>query len=152
MIATPQRSTAHYSELIRILGKKYVRTEIESPYDFISLSLNGVDPNVIVNFRKHFDISVDAMAAMLNTSAPTVYRWIKSKKNLDSISSVKLFGLADLFLYGSDVFKSIENFSKWMALPNTALGGMKPQDLVVYPDGVSKVKDILGRIEHGVYS
>jgi len=114
--------------------------------------LKGIHPNVIVNFRKHFDISVEAMALMLNTSAPTLYRWVKAEKKLDSISSVKLFELADLFLYGSNVFKSKENFSKWMNLPNTALGGMKPQDLVIFPDGVSKVRDILGRIEYGVYS
>ncbi len=39
-----------------------------------------------------------------------------------------------------------------MNLPNTASGGMKPQDLVVYSDGVTKVRDVIGRIEHGVYS
>ncbi len=145
-------TTKHYSELVRILGKKYIKSKVESPFDFIQIANKGLNPNVIVNFRNHFNIPVDSAAAMLNTSGPTVYRWIRNNKNLESIFTVKLFEVADLFLYGSEVFGSHENFFKWLNLPNTALGGMRPQELVVYPDGVSKVRDILGRIEHGVYS
>jgi putative toxin-antitoxin system antitoxin component (TIGR02293 family) len=65
---------------------------------------------------------------------------------------VKLFEITDLFLYGTDVFGSQENFFKWLQLPNAALGGMEPQELIEIPDGISKVRDILGRIEYGVYS
>jgi len=71
---------------------------------------------------------------------------------LDSVFSVKLFQVTDLFLYGSGVFGSRDNFFKWMILSNTAPGGMEPQELVIYSDGVSKVRGVLGRIEHGVYS
>jgi putative toxin-antitoxin system antitoxin component (TIGR02293 family) len=63
-----------------------------------------------------------------------------------------LFELTDLFLYGSDVFESRENFFKWLDLPNRALGGLTPKELLEIPGGISKVKDLLGRIEHGVYS
>jgi putative toxin-antitoxin system antitoxin component (TIGR02293 family) len=89
---------------------------------------------------------------MLNVSSPTLYRWIKSSKNLKKNYSILLFELTDLLLYGKEVFNSNENFVKWLNLPNTALGGMEPQELLELPGGIAKVKDIVGRIEHGVYS
>lgn len=147
-----ETTTPHYKKLVEILGKKYVGAKIESPYDFIHIASKGINSNVIKNFRTYFNISKGSTAHMLNVSEPTIYRWMKSNKNLDRNHSVKLFEIADLFLYGSEVFKSKDNFFKWMSLPNTALGGMEPQELVEIPGGVSKVRDILGRIEHGVYS
>ncbi|MEZ5031992.1 MAG: antitoxin Xre/MbcA/ParS toxin-binding domain-containing protein [Saprospiraceae bacterium] len=152
MIGTSATSTEHYEELVRILGKRYIKAKVESPFDFIHIASKGLSPHIIVNFKNHFKIPIEIAAAMLNTSGPTVYRWVRTNKTLESIFSVKLFEVADLFLYGSDVFGSEDNFFKWMNLPNTALGGMEPQELVMYPDGVSKVRDVIGRIEHGVYS
>jgi putative toxin-antitoxin system antitoxin component (TIGR02293 family) len=152
MIKDKESTTEHYKKLIDVFGRKYVRYDVESPFDFIHIANKGINANVIKNFRLHFDLSRDIMADMLNVSAPTLYRWTKSNKNLERNYSVKLFEIADLFLYGIEVFESKENFFKWLNLPNTALGGLEPQELIEIPDGVSKVRDIIGRIEHGVYS
>ena len=65
---------------------------------------------------------------------------------------MKLFEIADLFLYGEEVFGDRDAFFKWLNLPNEALGGFEPQQLIEISEGVSKVRDILGRIEYGVYS
>jgi putative toxin-antitoxin system antitoxin component (TIGR02293 family) len=88
----------------------------------------------------------------LNVSSPTIYRWIRTHKKLDKNLSSKLFEIADLFLYGTEVFGNKENFFKWTELPNTALGGMKPLEIIELSEGVSKVRDVLLRIEYGVFS
>ncbi len=152
MIQDIETSTEHYKKLIEILGKKHLKSKVESPFDFIQIASKGVSADVIQNFRIHFNLSHDLTANMLNISAPTLYRWTRSNKNLERNFSIKLFEITDLFLYGSEVFGNDSNFFKWLNLPNTALGGMEPIDLIEMPDGVSKVKDIIGRIEHGVYS
>jgi putative toxin-antitoxin system antitoxin component (TIGR02293 family) len=152
MIKDKESTTEHYKKLIDVFGRNYVRYEVESPFDFIHIANKGINANVVKNFRLHFDLSRDKTAEMLNVSAPTLYRWIKSNKNLERNYSIKLFEIADLFLYGIEVFENKENFFKWLNLPNTALGGLEPQELIEIPDGVSKVRDIIGRIEHGVYS
>ena len=152
MIQEIETSTEHYKKLIEILGKKHLRSKVESPFDFIQIASKGVSADVIQNFRIHFNLSRDLMANMLNISTPTLYRWTRSNKNLERNFSIKLFEITDLFLYGSEVFGNDSNFFKWLKLPNTALGGMEPIDLIEMPGGVSKVKDIIGRIEHGVYS
>lgn len=153
MIKSIEQSTqGHYKKLIQILGRKYIRGTIDSPYDFIHIAAHGLDANIINNFREYFKISMTTAAQMLDISEPTLYRWTKSNKKLDRNFSVKLFEIADLFLNGIEIFGSKENFFKWLYMPNTALGGMEPNQLIEIPAGVSKVKDLLGRIEYGVYS
>ncbi|MFT4681797.1 MAG: putative toxin-antitoxin system antitoxin component (TIGR02293 family) [Granulosicoccus sp.] len=152
MIKTKETTTKHYQNLRGLLGKKYIKSKVESPFDFISIANKGVNANVILNFRNYFNIERQEAAEMLNVSAPTIYRWIRENKTLDRNCSVQLFELADLFLYGSEVFVDKENFFKWLELSNTALGGMEPKDLLDIPGGISKVRAILGRIEYGVYS
>lgn len=145
-------TTEHYDKLTRILGKRYIKSSIESPFDFITIASKGINAHIIINFRNHFEIPRGFTAELLNVSEPTIYRWIKRNKKLERNYSVQLFELTDLFLYGSEVFESKENFFKWLYLPNTALGGLEPKELLEIPGGISKVHDVLGRIEHGVYS
>jgi len=152
MKATQETTTEHYKTLLDILGRKYIRAKIESPFDFINIASKGVNAHVILNFRKHFNIPRELAADMLNVSAPTIYRWVRENKKLERNYSVQLFELADLFLYGSEIFQNDKNFFKWLKLPNTAMGGLEPQELLEIPGGVSKVRDLLGRIEFGVYS
>lgn len=145
-------TTEHYDKLIKILGRKYIKSNIESPFDFITIASKGVNSHIIVNFREHFEIPRGVTAGLLNVSEPTIYRWLKGNKKLARNFSIQLFELTDLFLYGSEVFESKDNFFKWLNLPNTALGGLEPTELLGVPGGISKVHDLLGRIEHGVYS
>lgn len=145
-------SSDRYEMIIRILGKKYIKEDIESPFDFITIADKGLNSNVILNFRKYFDISREFTADLLNVSEPTIYRWIRGNKKLERNYSIQLFELAELFLYGTEVFENKENFFKWLDISNTALGGLKPKELLEVPGGISKVRDLLGRIEYGVYS
>jgi putative toxin-antitoxin system antitoxin component (TIGR02293 family) len=152
MTAIAKLSTNHFDELKVIFGKKYLTSKVESPFDFILIANKGLNANAINNFRDYFNLSLDTTAHMLNVSEPSIYRWIKANKMLERNLSVKLFEISELFLLGSELFGSKETFFKWLNLPNIALGGLEPQELIDVPEGVSKIKDILGRIEHGVYS
>ena len=147
-----ENTTEDYKKLRYILGKKYIKEDIESPFDYIIIASKGIEADVLKNFINYFNVSQETTASLLNISSPTIYRWIKGNKKLDMVYSVKLFEIAELFIYGSRVFESEENFFKWLRLPNTALGGMEPMKLLELPGGVSKVNDIIGRIEHGIFS
>lgn len=152
MLEEKEITTEHYKKLVEVLGKRYISNKVESPFDFIHIANEGIKAAVIKNFRIYFNLTRNLTAHMLNVSEPTLYRWTKANKNLERNFSVKLFEIADLFLYGIEVFGEKDIFFKWLNLPNTALGGLEPQELIEIPGGVSKVKDILGRIEYGVYS
>ena len=126
--------------------------QMSSPLDFISVASMGISSRSIDSFRKYFNFPRNFVAAILNVSEPTIYRWIKANKTLDRNTAVQLLELSYLFIYGAEVFPSSDAFFKWLHFPNLALGGMMPKDLLDIPDGVSKVRDLLGRIEYGVYS
>ena len=141
-----------FSDIKEILGKKYVKGSIDNSFDFIHLANKKIAAQTIANFRKRFNLSINEVAEMLNTSEASIYRWIKVNKKLDRNIAVQLFELTHLFLYGIEVFENELNFFKWLNLPNTALGELLPINLISIPGGIEKVKTILGRIEYGVYS
>lgn len=146
------RTTSHYQKLAEILSRETNKWQINSAFDFISIATKGVDARIIENFLEYFDVSKLETSKLLNISEPTIYRWTKSKKRLDRNFSVQVFELTDLFLYGEEVFENQESFFLWMELPNTALGGFEPREILGIPGGISKVRDLLGRIDFGVYS
>jgi len=145
-------TTERYQKLAEVLGKKNVKGRLDSPFDFIRIATQGMNVNAIQHFSDYFNVSRNFTANMLNLSEPTLYRLLKSNDDLKRNYSVQLFEVSDLFLYGIDVFGSKEHFFSWLQLPNTALGGIEPRELIEIPNGVSKVRDILGRIEYGVIS
>ena len=146
-----QKSTIkHYKKVCSILGNS--QNKIESSFDYIRLAKKGIKANSIENFRKNFDLNKETTANLFAISEPTLYRWLKANKQLDKNFAVKLMEVIDVFVYGITVFESKENFLKWLQLPNTALGGLEPIEVLEYPNGIAKVSDVLGRIEYGVYS
>ena len=62
------------------------------------------------------------------------------------------FFMADLYSYGYIVFEDQERFNQWMFHPNQALGGRPPYDLIHNQFGREEIKNLIGRIEYGVYS
>ncbi len=142
----------HYDKLATILGKKYIKSEINNPFDFIAIASKGLNTNVLKNFKKYFNLTREDTADFLQVSEPTIYRWLREGKTLKKNYSIQLLELTDLFLYGIEVFEDEENFFQWLDIPNTALGNMQPKALLELPNGIAKVRNLLGRIEYGVYS
>ena len=152
MIVTNQPTTAHYKQLVIVLGEEFVNTTVESPFDFIRLASKGISVNILKNFKEYFEVSIEQISEYLDTSEPTLYRWMSQDKILDDKYAVKIFEITDMFLFGCEVFGTKENFFQWLELANQALGGMRPAELIGIPGGISKVKDVIGRIQYGVYS
>ncbi|TXE13302.1 antitoxin Xre/MbcA/ParS toxin-binding domain-containing protein [Algoriphagus aquimarinus] len=147
-----EKTIDRYQKLNEVFGKDNLKERVDSPFDFITLATKGINSDAVVHFSVYFNLSKNFTATLLNLSEPTLYRLLRSKQDLKRNSSVQLLEAADLFLYGIEVFESKENFFKWLHLPNTSLGDIEPQELIEIPGGISKVRDVLGRIEHGVYS
>lgn len=106
------------------------------------------------NYQKAKDVtgfSHQDMASILSISTKT----LESKKNKDRLSdtaSERLLKLAELTAQGIQVFNSGDLFREWLQKPLRPLGGKRPMDLMVNMYGLDMVKNLLGRIEHGVYS
>lgn len=57
-----------------------------------------------------------------------------------------------LMSYGEKVFGDKPNFQKWLNSENKALGNITPKSLLETEEGIQRVYDELGRIEHGIFS
>lgn len=82
----------------------------------------------------------------------TLERRLKADKPLSIEESDKLVRLIQTIARAMEVFGDQETALRWMKAPNRAMGGRTPFSVVNTSPGVELIKDILGRIEHGVYS
>lgn len=76
----------------------------------------------------------------------------KKEQKLQADESDRLVRLARLAAQGADVLGDKEKAATWLRRPNRALGGKIPLELLDSDIGVRQVEEVLGRIEHGVYS
>jgi putative toxin-antitoxin system antitoxin component (TIGR02293 family) len=76
----------------------------------------------------------------------------KKEQKLQADESDRLVRLARLAAQGADALGDKEKAATWLRRPNRALGGKIPLELLDSDIGVRQVEEVLGRIEHGVYS
>ena len=104
-------------------------------------------------FKKVLDftsLTIKEIATLLPVSERQLARY-KDQHLLRKDISSHLILLVELCARGFEVLGE-EQFKKWLRLDNRALGGLQPIEILDTPIGINMVGDILGRIEHGVYS
>lgn len=138
---------------VHLLGGQELFTKpIQSEFDLISLSTEGVTKASLDALIGHLGISKKAFSEnILDVSVKTLERK-KSTDRLDMRTSSHIIEIAKVVEHALDVFGDEEKVKKWLSLPNRALNNIKPIDLFHIPTGLSLVNDILGRIEHGIFS
>ncbi|MEQ8926701.1 MAG: DUF2384 domain-containing protein [Fulvivirga sp.] len=112
---------------------------------------DGITKSDFLNIVHYCGLNITEFSSLL----PVSKRTIEKAKNNDLLSPVvsdRVLQIAALYQFGSEVIGSIESLRKWMSSPLIALGGKKPLDFINNDTGISIVRDLLGRIEHGVYS
>lgn len=111
----------------------------------------GVTKKYLIRVKKQTNLDYQKLADVLSVTRATLI----NKKDEDKFNvslSERIVGLAALYDYGYEVFEDREKFKAWMFTPNRALGGEMPYDLIDNLFGREEVKNVLGRIEYGVYS
>ncbi|MDP9041277.1 MAG: MbcA/ParS/Xre antitoxin family protein [Bacteroidota bacterium] len=122
-----------------------------SAVEKMQLSRAGVTKEYLekVKLRTHLDYN--KLARVLGVTRATLINKQKEEK-FNPMLSERIIGLAELYDFGFEVFDDEEKFHRWMFSPNKALGGEQPFDLLDNQFGREEVKNILGRIQYGVYS
>jgi putative toxin-antitoxin system antitoxin component (TIGR02293 family) len=138
---------------VHLLGGKSVLTKpIQSEFDLISLSNEGITKASLDALVSHLGISKKAFSEnILDASVKTLERK-KSTDKLDKRTSSHVIEIAKVADRAFSVFGDEEKVKRWLNAPNRALNNIKPIDLFYIPTGLAMVTTILGRIEEGVYS
>lgn len=100
---------------------------------------------------RRFSFRREEISATLDLP-PRTFSRRKRERRLSGDESDRLFRLARIAARAAEVLGNEGKASRWLHRPNRALGGEPPVSLLDTDLGARQVEDVLGRIEHGVYS
>lgn len=117
----------------------------------VELVEKGISKESLESLKKKAGLDYDQLAQLLNVARATLINK-KSPDKFNTDLSDKIMSLADIFAYGFEVFEDEDHFRTWLQRSVRALGGKKPFELLHTSFGREEVKNLIGRIDHGVYS
>jgi putative toxin-antitoxin system antitoxin component (TIGR02293 family) len=112
---------------------------------------DGVPVTVVAQLTGELGLSTPALLAWLQI-APRTWARRKQAGRFDMLESDRLARLGRLVRRARNVLGGPNEAKVWMASPNRALQGRTPFDVAGTEVGAEAVFDLLGRLEHGVFS
>lgn len=140
------------SSLTRFMGGTAVVGSPRSEFDFIEVIRAGLPAEVISSVSKASDVSEDVLCKALRIAKRTAARRKANGSRLKATESELIYRFSRVLVAAKEVLGTKEKARGWMLSDNLALGGQRPIDLLDTGIGFEDVLDVLGRIEHGVYS
>ena len=122
-----------------------------TPLEKMNMASSGIRKSDLVNLKEKAKLDYDKLAKALAVTRATLINK-KGKAKFSVALSERIVGLADIYSYGYAVFEDVDRFNQWMFRANKALGGQIPYDIIGNQFGREEVKNIIGRIDYGVYS
>lgn len=111
----------------------------------------GFSFRAVLNLQKALDVPMDKLASVLGMSRATLHRR-KLQGKIDKEESEKLARYQRLLKKAEDVLGDADSARKWLRHPQPGLGQAVPLEFARSEIGAREVENLLGRIEHGVYS
>lgn len=112
----------------------------------------GLPVMEVVQFAKEAGFTNDELAKLINIPARTYARRVADQARLKVAEGERATRLMRLFNRAKDVFVTDENTRGWFNAKILALGWKTPLEYAQTEPGAREVENIIGRIEHGVYS
>lgn len=137
------------AEIVDALGGR--SRSVKSPEDLKDWIREGLPFESLELVMERFGISREEISSALDLPARTLARR-KQEQRLRRDESDRLFRLVRIASQAAEVLGGDGKASRWLHAPNRALGGRPPLELLDTDLGSRQVEEVLGRIEHGVYS
>lgn len=131
---------------------KMLGIKAAGPMQLIKSIQDGLPFQALERIRKEMGLPMESLAGSIGISSRTLTRRKKEKK-LNSFESDRLVSISRLVsmsiqLFEGDKAKAFEWFSK----SNRALGGISPLEMASTETGAREVENLIGRLEHGVFT
>jgi len=138
-------------KISKVLSDASRGIKVRNSRDYIELSRKGLTVKQLNQILKFANITLKQVSAMLSMSERQLSRYDNDKIFKREISS-HLIQITELYRFGYEVFEDEQNFQIWMNTEIRSLGNQKPLNLLDTPFGINDVKNVIGRLEYGVYS
>ena len=106
----------------------------------------------IVQFGRDAGFSNEELARMIRIPPRTYARRVAHKARLKATEGERAVRVIRLFDLARRVFGTDEATRRWLNSPVRALGGRSPLDFAQTEPGAREVENVIGRLEHGVFS
>lgn len=122
-----------------------------SSFQKMKMSERGVAKRELEKLKERTSLNYDQLAGLLLVTKATLINKARSSRFNSSISE-KIIGIWEIYVYGAEVFADESLFREWLFRRNQALGGKMPFEFLHNSFGREEIRNLLGRIEYGVYS
>ena len=122
-----------------------------SIHEKIDIVEAGISKSEFEEIKKETGLDYETLSHILTVTKATLHNK-KGNEKFNAVVSERLLLLAELFVYGIEVFGEKERFNRWLVSEIRALGFKRPVDRLNTTLGMQEVKQIIGRIAYGIYS
>lgn len=141
-----------YQHSTTIIVEKTGRPEWQmTAVEKMDMAREGVSKKNLESLKSKTNLDYDKLSTILSTTRATLINK-KGTEHFSAALSERIVSIADLYSYGFEVFEDETKFNEWVFRPNQALGGKQPFELLDNQFGREEVKNVIGRIDYGVYS
>jgi putative toxin-antitoxin system antitoxin component (TIGR02293 family) len=149
-VAIPDHGSYH--SRTAIIVEKTDRPEWQmTAVEKMDMVREGVSKKKLESLKSKTNLDYDKLSTILSTTRATLINK-KGTEHFSTALSERIVSIADLYSYGFEVFEDESKFNEWIFRPNQALGGKQPFELLDNHFGREEVKNVIGRINYGVYS
>lgn len=120
-------------------------------FEKIDIIREGISKKDLEHLKEKTDLDYNQLSKVLSVARATLINK-KGNAKFDTVLSERIVGVADIYSYGYEVFEEENRFNEWIFRANQSLGGLSPYDLLDNQYGREEVKNLIGRIDYGVYS
>jgi putative toxin-antitoxin system antitoxin component (TIGR02293 family) len=142
------RSTKH-----RFVVRSHARGRAVPAAEAVAQVRAGLPVGELDALRELLGVTVEALAAKVGISIATLSRRRRRSERLDVGQSDRVLRYARLFRQAVALHDGDEDAARaWLKSPARALGGETPLEHAETEVGVREVENLVGRLEHGVYT
>ena len=132
-------------------GRKTLAHAVSEPGDIQEAIRKGLSYATFEILMQVLGIRALELARLLGVAARTLARR-KSGGELSPVESDRLYRIARIVLKAKETLGTLERARAWLHRKNRALGGSTPISCLDTGVGERQVEELLGRIDHGIYS
>lgn len=112
----------------------------------------GFSFETLERVRRETGLPLERLAISIGISPRTLSRRKKNSK-LKAWESDRLVSISRLLTAALELFEGdAEKTARWFNQPNRALGDVSPLEMAATETGAREVENLIGRLEHGVFS
>lgn len=143
-VSPAPRARPHYTKLIGVHAKNTL--------DLVKHVERGLSFTVVEALQQQMKLPAKEMSRLLDIKLRTFLRR-KEEGRLQPSESDRVLRTSRLFARATDLFDGNADAARdWLMSPQRALGGAVPMDIAKTEVGAREIENIIGRLEHGVFT